>query len=166
MKNIRVLVVAAALGLALSSCGNSPTTTAGETTDTAATGTATAQDSPALKTSADLPALIPAPADAQETRGPDDISDGGVHMFFRVDGEPGSVMDAYQSALEAKGWQVTVVSTSDGDNERGGGGAVLTGAHGAAYGVIDGGGYQNKTFVDVCAWPSKPAKPVCNRGDR
>lgn len=155
MATPRILVAATLVGLALSGCASSAST------DDEATS-----ESAAPKSSADLPALIPAPADASESKGPDDIPDDGVHMFFRVDGEPGAVMDAYQSALEAKGWEVTVVSESGGDNERGGGGAVLTGAHGDVYGVIDGGGWEGKTFVDVCAWPTRPAKPLCNRGER
>ena len=43
------------------------------------------------------------------------------------------------------------------------GGATYTGTHGDAYGVFDGGGYQNTTYLDVCAWPSKPANPNCWR---
>ncbi|BBZ33706.1 hypothetical protein [Mycolicibacterium confluentis] len=166
MADIRVLVIATTVGLALTSCGNSDSTKAEDAADAAESGTTTAQVSPAPQSSADLPALIPAPAGAQETKGPNDISDGGVHVFFRVEGEPGAVMDAYQSELEAKGWQVTVITTSEGGKDSGGGGAVFTGTLGDAYGVIDGGGYEDKTFVDVCAWPSKPAKPVCDRGGR
>jgi ABC-type glycerol-3-phosphate transport system substrate-binding protein len=144
MVTIRTLVAATLLGLALSGCSSSE---------------------PA-KSATDLPELIPEPGGASESKGPNDIPDDGVHMFFRVDGEPGAVMDAYQSALEAEGWEITVVSTSGGDNARGGGGAILTGAHGDAYSVVDGGGWEGKTFVDVCAWPTKPDKPVCDRGER
>ncbi len=70
------------------------------------------------------------------------------------------VMNAYKAALGTKGWAVTTIMTSAAG---GGGGATYTGTNGAAFGVFDGGGYQDKTWVDVCAWPTKPADPACAR---
>jgi hypothetical protein len=113
--------------------------------------------------SSHLPSLIPTPADSQQTRGPDTIADNGIHMYFKVNGSPGDVMTAYKAALEGNGWAVTDVSSSGGNG--GGGGASYTGTQGDAYGVINGGGYGNATHIDVCAWPSKPAKPKCNDSD-
>jgi hypothetical protein len=106
--------------------------------------------------------LVPAPAGTQTTKGPDSIADNGIHLRFQVSGAPADVMNAYKAALGTKGWEVTTVMTSGGG---GGGGATYTGTNGAAYGVFDGGGYQDKTWVDVCAWPTKPADPNCVRGD-
>ncbi|MGV0717168.1 hypothetical protein ABQE93_17355 [Mycolicibacterium sp. XJ662] len=139
-----------AVGLVVSACTGSE---AGEQ----------ASDNTSKANNADLPSLIPTPAGSQQTNGPDDIADNGIHMHFRVDGAPVEVMDAYKAALEGEGWSVTTIVTSGGE---GGGGATYTGTHGDVFGVIDGGGYDRTTFVDVCAWPSKPAEPNCSRGER
>lgn len=126
---------------------------------------ATAQSgTSAAAAGADLGALVPTPAGTAETRGPESIPGDGIHLHFRVDGGPAEVMNAFKSALQDKGWDVTTVVTSSSGS--GGGGATYTGTNGNAYGVFDGGGYDAKTFVDVCAWPSKPADPNCTRGDR
>ena len=82
-------------------------------------------------------------------------------MYYQVNGAPTAVLDAYKAALEAKGWDVTTITTSG--NDGGGGGATYTGTNGDAYGVFDGGGYQSTTYLDVCTWPAKPANPNCNR---
>ena len=113
--------------------------------------------------SAQLPALIPTPANSTKTVGPDTIADNGIHMHFQVNGAPTDVMNAFKTALEGNAWTVTTIITSGGG---GGGGATYTGTNGDAYGVFDGGGFNNSTFIDVCAWPSKPANPNCTRGDR
>lgn len=110
-----------------------------------------------------LPSLVPTPANSQKTKGPDTIADGGIHLYFQVNGSPTDVMNAYKAALEDKGWEVTTMVTSGG---QGGGGATYTGTNGSAYGVFDGGGYNATTYLDVCAWPAKPANPNCSRGDR
>ncbi|GAY15550.1 hypothetical protein MSZK_22760 [Mycobacterium sp. shizuoka-1] len=110
-----------------------------------------------------LQSLVPTPANTQVTKGPDTLAEGGVHVFFKVDGSPNDVMTAYKAALEGKGWTVTTMVTSGGD---GGGGATYTGTNGAAYGVFDGGGYNTNTYLDVCTWPTKPATPNCARGNR
>ena len=160
------LFAATTLALTLAGCAESESPQADQTTPvSAAPETTTAQAAVALTTD-ELSSLIPAPAEAKQTRGPDRIADDGVHVHFLVDGAPDQVMDGYQSALEGQGWQITVISTSSADNERGGGGAIFTGAQSGAYSVIDGGGWAGQTFIDVCAWPTKPAKPVCDRGQR
>lgn len=115
-------------------------------------------------TSTDLKTLVPAPANATVTKGPDSIADGGSHLYFEVNGAPSDVMAAFKSALEGKGWAVTTIVSSG--NGSGGGGATYTGTHGDAYGVFDGGGYKTTTYIDVCTWPAKPANPNCNRGGR
>ena len=150
-----VMILTAAIGLAGTACSSSDS----------ATKTTTASSSAAAASpvdSATLPTLVPAPAGTQTTKGPDSIADNGIHLRYQVTGAPSDVMSAYKAALEGKGWAVTTVMTSGGG---GGGGATYTGTNGAAYGVFDGGGYQDKTWVDVCAWPSKPADPNCVRGD-
>ena len=151
------LFAAVAISLAASGC-SSTTDTANATTTTAAPASSVAAASPDA-----LAALVPAPADTQQTKGPDTIPDGGIHMHYQVNGAPSDVMAAYKSALEGNGWAVTTIITSSGS---GGGGATYTGTHGDAYGVFDGGGYQNNTYIDVCAWAAKPANPNCTRGDR
>ena len=112
---------------------------------------------------AELPSLIPTPANNQLTKGPDNIPDNGIHLHYQVNGAPTDVMNAFKAALEGKGWALTTIVTSSGG---GGGGATYTGAHGDAFGVFDGGGFNTSTYIDVCAWPSKPANPNCTRGDR
>ena len=107
---------------------------------------------------------MPTPADTQQTKGPDGIPDGGIHLHYQVNGAPSDVMAAYKAALEAKAWALTTIVTSG--NGGGGGGATYTGTNGDAYGVFDGGGFDKTTYLDVCTWASKPADPNCTRGDR
>jgi hypothetical protein len=156
-----------AIGLiapACSSSSNSGTGTSAAPASTASKTTAAASTTPGDSTQ--LPSLIPTPANSQQTKGPDKISDNGIHMYFEVNGSPNDVMNAYKTALEGTGWSVTTIVTSGGGGGGGGGGgATDTGTHGDAYGVFDGGGYNNTTYVNVCAWPSKPANPNCGGGD-
>jgi|ERR1700761_5297513 hypothetical protein len=117
----------------------------------AAGGTATAAPS-------DLQALVPTPANTQRTDGPDSIQENGIHLHFLVNGAPNDVMGAYQTALQGKGWAVTVQNSGGGG---GGGGATDTGTNGSSYGVFTGGGYGGTTDVDACAWPAKPSNTNC-----
>jgi hypothetical protein len=171
MRNTHALVaVAMAIGLVASACSgsNTGTQTTGVTTSTASsTSAAATTTSPATATTtpsgnAQLQSLIPTPANSQQTKGPDGIPDGGIHLHFQVNGSPTDVMDAYKTALEGKGWSVTTIVTSS--NGGGGGGATYTGTQGDAYGVFDGGGFASTTYVNVCTWPSKPSNPNCSRG--
>jgi hypothetical protein len=168
---IALAAVLVALGLSIPACNSSSpsgqatsSTTAG---GSAATGGATTTAGSASATSANsaqLPSLIPTPANSQLSKGPDNIADNGIHMHYQVNGAPTDVMNAFKSALEGKGWALTTIVTSGGAG--GGGGATYTGTHGGAFGVFDGGGFNTTTYIDVCAWPSKPADPNCSRGDR
>lgn len=189
MKNHIYWLATAATAVALvgSACGssNSGTETTASTSPTAETGTtdatsptattettaassATTATSPTAATSpnassASLPSLIPTPANSEQTRGPDPLSDDGIHLYFLVNGASKDVMNAYKAAFEDKGWSVETIVTSGGAQ---GGGATYTATRGNAYSVIDGGGFESTTYIDVCAWPSKPAEPVCTRGGR
>jgi hypothetical protein len=150
---------ALAIGLVCSACGSSPNSG----TSTTSAKTVTASVSQATTTSnanLDLRSLIPTPAGAQRTDGPDSIPDNGIHLHFLVNGSPGDVMSGYKTALEGASWAVTVES-SGGDG--GGGGANYTGTNGSSYGVFSGGGYGGTTDIDACAWPAKPANPNCGR---
>lgn len=150
-----MVVLAAAIALGGTACGSSDSgKTASSTSSSAATTSAAA-----AADSGQLESLVPAPANTNTTKGPDSLADNGIHLFFQVTGSPADVMKAYKEALEAKKWDVTSVVTSDG-------GATYTGTNGAAYSVIDGGGWSDKTYIDVCAWPTKPADPDCKRSDR
>jgi hypothetical protein len=157
-----LIAVAMAIGLVTSACSRSPhssTATTGATTSTASTTTAaTTTTSQATATTtasgrAQLQSLIPTPANTQRTDGPDLIPDNGIHMHFQVNGSPRDVLDAYKSALEGKGWSVTVASS--------GGGPGYTGTQSDAYGVFTGGGSGSRTYINACAWPSKPSNPNC-----
>jgi hypothetical protein len=57
-----------------------------------------------------LQSLMPAPANTQLTDGPVSIPDDGIHMHFLVNGSATEVLAAYKTALEHKGWAVTIVS--------------------------------------------------------
>ena len=166
-RNTYVLAtLAMAIGLAASACGSSNTSSsttsaASTTTTTSTTAAATPTSSPAATTtagSADLQSLIATPANSQRTDGPDSIHDNGIHMHYQVNGSPTEVMNAYKSALEGKGWSLTVENSGGGG---GGGGATYSGTNGNAYGVFTGGGYGSATDVNSCAWPSKPADTNC-----
>lgn len=154
------LVGALAIGLAATACG--PVTEKAEATTTTAPAATTTATTAAGGGEA-LASLLPTPADVQQTKGPDDIADGGIHLHYQVNGSPNDVMTAYKNALQSKGWALTTIISSSGG---GGGGATYTGTHGDAYGVFDGGGYANTTYIDVCTWAAKPANPNCSRGDR
>jgi len=164
-----LLAAALAVGVTVSACGSpsnsgSTTTGASASSSSQATTSATKSSPPAASgNAAQLPALIPTPANSQQTKGPDNIADNGIHMYFQVNGMPTDVMNAYKAALEGKGWSVSTIMSSGGG---GGGGATDTGTHGDAFGVFDGGGYNSTTYIDVCAWPSKPMNPNCTRGGR
>jgi hypothetical protein len=138
------------------------------TADTGATSTSGGTSSAAASPTAaagQLQTLVPAPAGTNHTDGPGPLTDNGIHLHFAVDGPPADVMSAYKAALQAKGWTVTtIVSSSGGPN--GGGGATYTGTHGDNYGVFDGGGWGNSTYVNVCAWPAKPVEPNCSRSNQ
>ncbi len=149
--------LAGAIVLTGTACGKTDSE-ATATTSPASTTTGTSVDS------AQLPSLVPAPADTQTTKGPDSIPNNGIRLHYQVNGAPNDVLNAFKAALESKGWVVTTIVTSDGPG--GGGGATYTGTNGSAYGVFDGGGYNSTTYLDVCAWPEQPANPNCTRGDR
>lgn len=166
-----LVVLALSVGMTASACGGT-SGTATEATTTAASSTTAAVSTPSQATTSaagtasgtSLQSLLPTPANNQQTKGPDSIADNGIHLYYQVDGAPTAVLDAYKAALEAKGWAVTTITTSG--NDGGGGGATYTGTNGDAYGVFDGGGYQSTTYLDVCAWPVKPANPNCSRSKR
>lgn len=148
-------VVALSVGLIVSGCSKTVEAPRAESSSSAAVE--------AFAGGVDLKSLVPTPANTKTSKGPDSIADNGIHQYFEVDGAPTEVMNAFKEALESNGWQVSTVSSSGG---AGGGGATYTGTHGDAYGVFDGGGYQSNTYIDVCTWPSKPAKSHCQRGGR
>lgn len=117
------LIGAMAIGLAATAC--SPVTEKAEaTTTTAPAATTTTTTSTATSDGAAVAPLLPTPADVQQSRGPDEIADGGIHLHYQVNGSPTEVMTAYKNALQSKGWTVTTIITSGGG---GGGGATYTG---------------------------------------
>jgi hypothetical protein len=137
-----------AVGLIASACHSSP----GASPKTRSTATA-----------AQLQSLIPTPANTARTDGPDAIPDSGIHLHFLVNGSSADVLDGYKTALEAKGWAVTVVSSG---GWAGAGGATYTATQGDTYGVFSGGGSASTADVSACAWPSKPVNPNCGGGHR
>jgi len=143
-RNICALAARAmTIGVVASACGHS-------------SDSATATTSPVSATQ--LQSLIPTPANTQRTDGPTSIPDSGIHLHFLVNGGGNDVLGAYKTALEGKGWTVTVV-TSGGWGPSGG--ATYTGTQGSTYGVFGGGGNGSTTDVSACAWPAKPANPNC-----
>lgn len=160
LKTHGLAVLALSVGMTASAC-NSTSGTVTEATTTAGSAPAQAPTTAAAASGTSLQSLLPTPANSQQTKGPDSIADNGIHMYYQVNGAPAAVLDAYKAALEAKGWDVTTITTSG--NDGGGGGATYTGTNRDAYGVFDGGGYQSTTYLDICTWPAKPANPNCNR---
>lgn len=159
-----VAVAAAVIGL-VAGCGGKADSgaTASSSSAPASTSAAAASTSAAAAASpAQLQALVPTPAGTAQTYGPDTIAENGIHLNFKVTGSPTDVVTAYKTALEGKGWTVTTIVSSDG-GPGGGGGATYTGTHGDSYGVFDGGGFGTETYLNVCAWPAKPAQPNCSR---
>jgi hypothetical protein len=148
-RNAYALVAAAmAIGLVASACHSSPNSATTTTSQANAT---------------QLQSLIPTPANTQRTDGPTSIPDNGIHMHFLVNGSSPDSLDAYKTALEGKGWTVTVVSSG---GWAGAGGATYTATQGDTYGVFSGGGSASTADVSACAWPSKPSNPNCGGGNR
>lgn len=154
---IRSAAIAAAVIGLVAGCGGGSDAAKGSSS-AASTSTASA----AATSPAQLQALVPTPAGTAQTYGPDALADNGIHLSFKVMGSPTDVVTAYKAALEGKGWAVTTIVSSDG-GPGGGGGATYTGTHGDNYGVFDGGGFGTETYLNVCAWPAKPAQPNCSR---
>jgi hypothetical protein len=148
-----VAAAAVALGLAASAC-TSPTDSATKTSSPAAPASISAA-------ATQLQSLIPTPVDTERTDGPGAIADNGLNLHFLVKGPSTSVMDAYKTALQGKGWTVTVVASG---GWKGSGGATYTATQGDAYGVFTGGGNENDADVHACVWPSQPANPNCGTG--
>ncbi|QKT08336.1 hypothetical protein HUN08_14865 [Gordonia sp. X0973] len=115
------------------------------------------------KSPEDLKSSIPVPAGVTRTVGPDPIASNGIRMHYEATGAPGPSMVAYRNALRDKGWAMTTIVTSEGGT---GGGATYVGSQGNAYTVVDGGGFEQQTFIDICVWPEKPAEPNCTRAKR
>jgi hypothetical protein len=100
-RNTSALAAAAmAIGLVASACGHS--------SNSATTPTSTA-------TTAQLQSLIPTPANTQRTDGPTSIGDNGIHLHYLVNGGGNDVLGAYKTALEGKGWTVTVITSGGWD---------------------------------------------------
>ena len=154
---IRAAAIAAAVIGLVAGCGGGSDSAKGSSSAASTSAASTAAASPAQ-----LQALVPTPAGTAQTYGPDTLADNGIHLSFKVKGSPTDVVTAYRAALEGKGWAVTTIVSSDG-GPGGGGGATYTGTHGDNYGVFDGGGYGTETYLNVCAWPAKPAQPNCSR---
>lgn len=136
---------------------------AGAVLATAITATAVGCAATGNADATQLQSLIPAPAGTRLTDGPTSISNDGIQMHFLVNGSATSVLDAYKSALEAKGWTVTVANSGGWG---GFGGATYTGTRGDTYGVFTGGGSGGATDVSACAWPAKPSNTNCGDGNR
>lgn len=154
---IRSAAIAAAVIGLVAGCGSGSDSAKGSSSAASTSAASTAAASPAQ-----LQALVPTPAGTAQTYGPDALADNGIHLSFKVTGSPTDVVTAYKAALEGKGWAVTTIVSSNG-GPGGGGGATYTGTHGDSYGVFDGGGFGTETYLNVCAWPAKPAQPNCSR---
>jgi hypothetical protein len=160
-KTYALVAAAMAIGLVALACSSSPksgTNTTGAMTSTTPNTTAATTTASQASGSTQLQSLIPTPANTQRTDGPESIPGNGIHMHFFVNGAPTDVLAAYKTALEGKGWSVTVVSSGGGG---GGGGATYTATQGGTYGVFGGGGGGSTTDVNACAWPSQPSNPNC-----
>jgi len=149
-----------AISLAATGCANSADSGAKASGSSSPSASATPKTDPAQ-----LQSLVPVPAGSSHTDGPDAISDNGIHLRFVVSGAPADVMNTYRAALTSEGWAVTTIVSSSG-GPGGGGGATYTGTKDENYGVFDGGGWNGTTYLNVCAWPTKPAEPNCSRGTR
>lgn len=159
---IRSAAIAAAVIGLVAGCGSGSDSAKGSSSAASTSATSTSTASSGAASPAQLQALVPTPAGTAQTYGPDAVADNGIHLKFKVTGSPTDVVTAYKAALEGKGWTVTTIVSSDG-GPGGGGGATYTGTHGDNYGVFDGGGFGTETYLNVCAWPTKPAQPNCSR---
>lgn len=152
--------MAITISLVASGCANTSDSGAKSAGSSAPSASTAPSSSPAQ-----LQSLVPVPAGTNHTDGPDAISSNGIHLHFAVNGAPAEVMNAYKAALGAKGWAVSTI-VSSGGGPGGGGGATYTGTKGESYGVFEGGGRGDATYVNVCAWPTKPAEPNCSRSNQ
>lgn len=154
-----VLVAALVVGLVTAGCSRTAESPPAATSAPAEASVSSAAQTPSG--GGDLLGLVPTPANTTSMKGPDPIADNGIHRYFKIDGKPTEVMSAFKTALEDKGWKVSTISSSD---DADGGGATLAGTNGDVYGVFDGGGPMNTTYLEACTWPKKPANPSCRHG--
>ena len=92
------------------------TKTVSASTTAAPTATTSAAAAPTTA-GADLPSLIPTPANSQRTDGPEAIQEGCVHKHFLVSGSPTDAMDGYKTALEGScTWPSSLNTNCGSDN--------------------------------------------------
>lgn len=153
-----ICVVAVAAALVTAACGGSPYVGLSTLTSGPHTTTVTSPVSHAGAAAADayLRSLIPTPATANRTDGPDPIHDGGIRLHFFVDAAPAEVLSAFKTALLDGHWTLIVDSSS-------GGRTTYTARNGNTFGVFTAGGFGGATDIDACAWPSAPADKDCAR---
>jgi hypothetical protein len=111
----------------------------------------------------DLLAGVPEPANAV-FKAEDAIQEGGRHFFYTSGASPSDVVGAYQSALEAAGWNI-ISSGGGGDPFGFGGGAGLTASDGTRYLKFNAGGPAGQTFIDACVWPAQPSNDNCGQNN-
>jgi hypothetical protein len=105
----------------------------------------------------DLLAGIPAPANSTKL-GDGAAQSGGQQASYSTPDAPMAVVGAYEKALTEAGWTVTGSGGSGGGY---GGGAGLQATSGDKYLTVTAGGPAGRTFVHVCAWPTKPIDDHC-----
>jgi hypothetical protein len=156
-----LLVAAAACGGSSDGDATSASTTATTVAAAAETSTSTAPTTSAAPapttTAAAANPVAPAPSGATQER-QDAISEGGQHTYYVTSEAPAQVVAAYQATLQAAGWTVEG-SGGGGYGEYGGGG--LTASQGASYLVMNAGGGDGQTHIDICSWPARPAEDGC-----
>lgn len=118
-----------------------------------------ASGEPAVGSSGDLVAGIPAP-DIAEYRGDAVVAEGGRHFRYITAASHFAAFTAYMRVLDAAGWTL-LDSQTHGDPMGGGGQAEAT--DGTRFLRFSAGGQGTLTFFDACVWPEEPTTATCPR---
>lgn len=164
LQKIALVGCAGALVLVAACGGSSGTSTSDTSTSTVASNPtttvapATTSAAPATTTTAAVanqsaPVLSGATQQAQDA-----LAGGGQHVYYVSSEGFGQVVAGYEATLQAAGW---TVQGSGGGGYGGYGGGGFTATHGASYLVVNAGGGNGVTHIDVCVWPSRPADDNC-----
>jgi hypothetical protein len=152
---ISILAAIALLAAACSSQNSASTTTRPrKTTTTIPVTTTTATSIGGFIGTTTCPSL---PVESDGFTG---IQEGGVNVFYTVNGTPQQVLSLCTTQLKQTGWKVVVAPMTSSSS----GTSSLIATTNGAYGVINVGGSGQTASVAICTWSTKPTDATCSLG--
>jgi hypothetical protein len=104
-----------------------------------------------MGTGGELLADIPEPAGAN-FQSENEMPEGGRHFYYTSSDAPANIVNKFQAALEATGWNIEG-SGGGGDPFGFASGAGMTATNGGRYLKFNAGGPTGSTHIDACVWP-------------